>query len=498
VNAKTTIMKAWRGFISGAIVPIDRLRATHDLLLVALALIALGSTLRVGFMLDDAFLLPRLKPAWTAANIQSDFTSNVHDEPTGHLYRPLLKMMIRAQHSLSEENPAGYHAVSLFFHAMNGPLFARLALAVGCSPLCGLVVGSLFAVHPLIVDDLLAATGGESLSIFLILGSLILLSRRSRTAYAGGILLYILAVLAKESAVMIPFVLALMFYVTRRPKSDYRRVVPLLLLWIPYGILWAQAISTVQGLTPSLAARFCFMAFPKVTLYSIFRVIFPWGLDSWPHVPALSRLWPVYLVGEGILLAWLIRRQKRWELFYVGWVLLWLAPRVPAIILGNAIFDKWMSLASWGVLLPLSAALSKGMVSENPRAKRVSVMLWGGVLVFWLGLSQWNVAVRGSDEKNYLWAMRDGPRDFAEFRLGVIYLRTGRAAQAIRYLEDLHRTYPANPDYSNALALAYWHSGRKREGVGLLEALVHQRPDYDAARENLKMMKKKGASKGGF
>src|SRR5882724_1663147 len=185
----------------------------YPLWICVLAVLIFGSTLRAGFMLDDAFLLPRLKPAWTLANLRSDLTSNVHDDPSTYLYRPLQKMMVRLQHSLSGESPVGYHAVSLFFHVLNSLLVAQMALALGCPPLAAFWAGSFYAVHPLIVDDLLAATGGESMAIFFVLASLLLLFQPGARTYVLGLAVYVLALLAKESAVMIPFVLALMFYV---------------------------------------------------------------------------------------------------------------------------------------------------------------------------------------------------------------------------------------------------------------------------------------------
>ena len=109
---------------------------------------------------------------------------------------------------------------------------------------------------------------------------------------------------------------------------------------------------------------------------------------------------------------------------------------------------------------------------------------------FYSTLVHANVAWRGSDEKNYRWTLKFGKPDFAVYRLGIILLKTGRAAESLPYFAQLHQDYPDNPDYGNTLALALWHTGKRRDAVHALQDLVKERPDYTAAAENLRWMRR--------
>lgn len=458
-------------------------------LVFLLAFVTFSPTLKVGFMLDDAFLVPRVQSEWTVASLKSDFTTNVHDDPSTYLYRPVQKMMVRLQYSISGTKPWGYHLLSLLFHAGNAVGVYLVAIALGAAPLAGLVAGAFYAVHPLIVDDLLAGTGGESMAVFFSLFALFgLLQEKRFGLQALGYGCYGLALLSKESAVVLPALLALLLWVSRRPPRSYWRILPLAVLWVPYAMMRAHAVGPLQGLDATLLSKFVSTAFPRISLYAVARVLVPWDLESWPAIPHMSRVWWLYGIGLVALLARLLYKKNRWGLFALGWFLLAFAMRSPAMILGEVVLDKWISFASIGLFIPLGVFFVRALDSSRSMGRSG----WGALLVAlawgWGALSVWNIQLRGSDEKNYAWAMRDGFRDFAAYRLSVIYLRTGRAVQAVPLLEELIARDAGNPDYANTRALAYWHSGQKSRAVSSLKTLLQKHPHYAPARENLSRM----------
>lgn len=467
-----------------------RFHGRNALLIFLISFLTFSPTLRVGFMLDDQFLVPRLRSEWTLANLRHDFTSTVHDEPGTYLYRPLQKIMIRAQHHVGCGNAVGYHAVSLVFHAANSVLVYALALCLGAGVLGAAFAGVGYGVHPIIVDDLFAGTGGESMAIFFILAAILSLRRAPEgKSYGIGIVLYGLALFAKESGVVVPCLLGLVFWKERRPLKDYRWIMPLFLLWVPYGLLRAVAVPDIPELSGAPIATFLWRGFPLVAWVALRRIAIPIDMESWPPLPPPSPFWLVYgllLLGLGVAS---IRLKSRWIGFALGWLLLNLAPRVPAMLMSRSLFDQWISCASIGVLTA-AGALGDAWGERRFHAFRVAgLFLAVGTLMGWTGLSSWTIAKRGSDEKNYRWTLRHEFRDFAAHRLSVLLLRSGRAAEALTWLDPLVTRNPENLDYANTLALAEWQSGQPTQAIARLEWILRRRPDYAPAQENLTGMR---------
>jgi tetratricopeptide (TPR) repeat protein len=202
----------------------------------------------------------------------------------------------------------------------------------------------------------------------------------------------------------------------------------------------------------------------------------------------MSSLWPWYAAALFFFVAGLLWHKRRAMVLGVGWFLLGFGMRIPAIILGQAVFDKWISFASIGIL----SLAAVGITGKLERSRGPFRILWAALVVLLIGgwgmLSVWNIRLRGSDEKNYQWAMRHEFRDFAAYRLSVIYLKTGRSEVAIPYLETMLERDPQNPDVKNTLAMARWHHGERSRAVADLKALLKENADYAPARENLALM----------
>ncbi|PIU18568.1 MAG: hypothetical protein COT18_10290, partial [Elusimicrobia bacterium CG08_land_8_20_14_0_20_59_10] len=195
-------------------------------LIAVLCWAAFWPTLGAGFMIDDPFLLRAVQyePGLTLKGVVSDLTDNVHKEPGMFYYRPLQGLMVRLEYSLWGEKAFWYHALSLLFHSANAVLLLLLLSALGLEPALALGAACLFAVNPVIIDDLFAATGGESMANFFLLSTLLLLLKNRRRA---ALLLSLPAVFAKESNIVLPALAALCFAFQGRPRRDYVR-----LLWL--------------------------------------------------------------------------------------------------------------------------------------------------------------------------------------------------------------------------------------------------------------------------
>lgn len=455
------------------------------LLIAALCLAAFWPTLRTGFMIDDPFLLRAVQvtPGLTLKGAASDFTENVHKETGMFYYRPLLGLMVRLEYAVWGVNPQGYHAVSLIFHAANAVLLFYLLSALGLAPAVALGAACLFAVNPVIIDDLFAATGGESMANFLMLGVLLLYLKDK---WAAAWLLAVPAMFAKESNVLLPVLLLLCYAYQGRPNKDYKKALWLLPLCAVFLIMRHRYVVTPAGLTAAESLKFLFTVFPRVVFHYLAVLLAPLGLETWPQALTRAPYWGFSLAG-GLAAAgalFLLPVNRRLTAFCLCWFLLLLAPRVPAILATEVMMDKWVFMASPAVFIFLLALLVKLRGQPPPYVRAIPAAVVALTCFFWLTVAHAEARLRGSDEKNYRWTIRNGPRSFASYRLGILLMQGGRPAEAVEVLKPLPALYPDKADFQNAYDMALWHSGRRREAWSLMRDLAARHPENKAIQAN--------------
>lgn len=138
----------------------------------ALVVVAFGSGLDSGMVLDNAFIVagdPRTQHL-TWSNLQLIFTQDYwYPRGVGGLYRPLTTLSYAFNYSVLGNGaaPLGYHLVNLALHLANVSLAFTLFERMRVGRWTAAAVASAFAVHPVVVEsvtnivgraDLLAAT----------------------------------------------------------------------------------------------------------------------------------------------------------------------------------------------------------------------------------------------------------------------------------------------------------------------------------------------------
>ncbi|OGS14190.1 MAG: hypothetical protein A2234_10685 [Elusimicrobia bacterium RIFOXYA2_FULL_58_8] len=459
-------------------------------LIAALCFAAFWPTFKTGFMIDDPFMLRAVQaqPGLNMKGVVSDFTGNVHKEAGMFYYRPLLGLMVRLEYAAWGNDPRGYHAVSLAFHAANAVLLFYLLSALGFAPGVALAAACLFAVNPVIVDDLLAATGGESMANFFLL-SILLLCLKDKWAVA--LPLAVPAMFAKESNVMLPALLLLCFAYQGRPRKDYVRILWLVPVCVLFLALRHRYVAAPPGVSVPDSLVFLFTVFPRVVAHYLAVLLAPVNLETWPQALTRAPYWGFALAGGGAAAAalFLLPVNRRVTAFCLCWFFLLLAPRVPAILATQVMMDKWVFMASPAVFVFLLTLLMKLREHHRPGIRAIPAAAAAATCFFWMTLAHAEVRLRGSDEKNYRWTIRSAPRSFASYRLGLILMQGGRAAQAVEVLRPLPGLYPDQPDYQNAFNMALWHSGRQAEAWELMTALEKKYPGNAPIRENAARMR---------
>lgn len=171
-------------------------------------------------------------------NIQLFFNPMAPREELGNEYLPVRDLSYAINYALDGLNPRGYHATNLLLHLFNSLLVMLLAARLTGRRLVGGLAGLVFAVHPVHVEAVSWLSSRKDLlaAFFLLLSThLYLAARRPRTglmssesfvqrvrhntrlSYGLALLCYVLALLSKMPAVVLPALLVLLeLFVLRR------------------------------------------------------------------------------------------------------------------------------------------------------------------------------------------------------------------------------------------------------------------------------------------
>jgi tetratricopeptide (TPR) repeat protein len=461
-------------------------------IIAVLAITAYVPTLQVNFLWDDHVMIesnPTLR-RWTWINLKHDFTHDVFEGHGDAYFRPAQTLMNRVDFTLWGLNPFGFHLTNLLFHMGNSLLIAELALALGVLPLTALVTACFFAVHPIVVEQLMIIAGrAELMGFFFCLVSVLFFLKEDPGWWLTGGLAYGAGLLAKESTLIAPFLIGSAFWYRRISSRKYTRILLLVALTIPY--LWLRHRAVGPLLVKSdygLVARFFLQDFPKVLLRYLQLLAVPWNLHSHRLVPHISHYWLAYLLGTlGLATAW-VYYKNRLILFCAAWFVMNLLPKTPVMIFGNFMLEHWVYPASFGFFLLLASCLTIGWNSPRRAIHRIAPSVGLVLLVAWSLLAHLNVALRGSDEKMYRWALYFTTSHPIDENLGILLLQTGRPVEALAYLEEARDAYPNDPNVGTALAQDYWQIGQHRRAYALIRSLLQQHPQYVPALQTRRRM----------
>jgi len=389
---------------------------------------------------------------------------------------------------------AGPHLVNALLHALtSAALFLALAALSG-RWLASLLIGALFAVHPVRVEcvawvserkELLAA-----LLFFLMLLAYASHVRGARYGYGLALVCFALGLMAKPMLVTAPFVLLLLDVwplrrIERRTLLEKLPFFALTALSCVLTFLAQRAGGAVSELgTLSLETR---LATAAAGLYEYLRVtVWPSGLAAfYPH-PALTgasqtlgaTLGAVALVA-GSLLAW--RSRACCGAFFTGWF--WfigmLVPVIGLVQVGDQAWaDRYAYLPTVGLLVALvlglaeataaRAGLGRGLVGLAVVAAAALAFVTTRTLPHWQSSrALYERAIAVTDD-NFV----------AHNNLGLVYLERGDVASAERHFKEAARILPGYVPALFNLALVAERKSEFQDAVNQLMKLLEVRPGH--------------------
>ncbi|MCA8989354.1 MAG: hypothetical protein KDA78_17020, partial [Planctomycetaceae bacterium] len=388
-------------------------------LLVAMCAIVFGQSIQFDFVnWDDPWyvLNNELIHSWSFSNLLGICTETVTRN-----FAPLTIFSYLLDYTCWGEWAGGYHLTNLILHAVNAVLVFLLVRQVTQRHVFSLLVAILFAIHPVQVESVvwISARKGLLCSTFT-LGSLLYWLKRERTSTDElcGTGLFVIALLCKASAVVLPGIVLLYdWQVRNRSLFDAlarQFVGGLIAVWFILLTAGSQNSQT-GGIRHHLElSKLELIGIDTVLLWKyIAMLIWPENLAILydPPVSGIGLLIALSTCGwlAVIIIAWRIRVQNPFPLFALGSALMLMVPVLNLFPLTTLMNDRYLYLPCIGlfaVLLGLVERITKTIWNSLP-ANRPIPFAWvgvsAGILVVWfssLTMSQ----LRHWENDQALWA----------------------------------------------------------------------------------------------
>lgn len=448
--------------------------------LILLGVLAYWPVLRVPFMWDDPQMILANShiTAWTWDNLKHTFTHDVFNQGIPY-YRPLQTLLNMVDFSLYGFRPAGYHLTNLLIHLLNILLLFLVLGELRFTRTAAFCVAGAFAVHPIIVQELMVVAGrAELLSSFFVLLGVWGWMTGKRFGWILSILCLPVAILAKESGVALPFLLATVSAARSDLKDRWRDLLPHITILALYLYMRHQFLGEVAPATGILdGLRFVLFQAPKILFVYVRLLFVPWHLHSHRYQPMPGWdslvLWAIAVGGLAWALASPVRRKS--ALVWLAWFFSFLLPKIPLLATNSLMLEHWVYLAGVGVYGPFMIRLSK------TRFPWVTAL----PLIFWMGMTQFNIHIRGSDALNYAHSAQFSRSPWLRHNWGRDLLLRGQPAEAAILFQEVVQRHPEDVQAWNGLAMAHLAMGQPEKAVSVAEQARCMRPSDATAWTNL-------------
>lgn len=352
----------------------------------ALAVTAYLNILGNEFVYDDGAQILRNYYIRDTSHLRAIFTTNVWSflgpHAVSNYYRPVMHLVYMADYALFGYQPAGYHAASILFHALNAVLVLLVAEAMGLTPAAAVLGAALFAVHPITTESVAWAAGIPELTYaFFFLLSFWLYARGrppagaprpSRFWLVASVAAALAALFSKETGLMLAPAIILYEHLLRRSPEPHLARMPFyaghvaatgfyLAMRIhslggfqvatnPYGVMppGQFALSAIY-----LAGKYVGKLFAPAP-FNIFHVFHPArGLGDWRVLGGLA------VLAAAAAAAWLLWKRREPPALALAIIFLPLVPVLDVRAIGHNIFaERYLYLPAAGFCLLLGAALA--------------------------------------------------------------------------------------------------------------------------------------------
>ncbi|MDO8743495.1 MAG: tetratricopeptide repeat protein [Candidatus Brocadiaceae bacterium] len=434
-------------------------------------------------------------------------------------YRPIVTLSYFVDYALWQLRPWGYHLTNLIIHTLNVYLVYFTAYHLFKNRITAFISCLLFSVHPIFSEAVNAVSYREDLlsASFLLVAFILFIQYNKSTNrryfiiwYALSLLTYLLAMLSKETAFVLPFLILsyeLIFQKnhivnlhnrTRRLVANYAGYLAIggFYLFLRFYLFHNSGESVGY---PGNSVFVNFIMMTKVLGYYVKLLFIPVPLNADYIVPltfspadAAFVISITLLIITAILLIKKCRLSSIWT-FSTIWFFVTLLPVLNIIPINNIIAERYLYIPGIGFTM-LFGSLLTHRISEHGIYKLFRIGLIAVVCLLF---------VWGTVSRNKIWlneftfsteTIRRSPASFRVYNdLGFFYYHNGSIDAAIQAFKDSIKIRYDQPKAHCNLGAAYSLKGINDAAIEELKVAIQLRNQYPEAHNNLGILyKRKG------
>jgi protein O-mannosyl-transferase len=469
-------------------------------LIIFITFIAFSPGLRNDLVSWDDFNYIRDNPvikslAWDNIRYIFNFTTFIMGN-----YHPVTILSYAFEYKIAGLNPFLYHLDNLLLHLINIVLFAWLMWLLTKKFYATLIAAALFAIHPMRVESVVWAAERKDVlyTLFYLLALIsyifyITKSDHRKRNYFFALILFLLSVLSKGQAVVLPltFILADYWYEHKINVKSMIDKIPFFALSLLFGILsiFAQSSSlTSQRLiSHSLFERFMFAGY-NIPAY-LLKLIFPYNLACFYGYPPSSQMYKVFIgafLAVIILAIVFIRfRKNRTILFGTLFFLFTIFIVIQLMPIGNAIIaDRYTYIPYIGLFFILGMLADKIFITQSKKISIFGYLIIIQLMVFGI-FTFFQSRTWKNSEILWLHVIKINPEEgMAYNNLAVEYLEQKKydsAVDALKYALKYRETYPEYYRSYHNMGKACSESGKKEVAIQYYDTAVSIVPEFSDA-----------------
>ena len=443
--------------------------------LVLLAVLVYGRSLWFGYTNfdDDILILKQVDRLRHLSSLGQAFQSPF----LGTYYRPIVTLSLMIDAQVGGARPWIYHVSNLLYHAIVCCLAFSLLVQLQIRRLPALVALLAFAVHPIATQAVVWIPGRNDtlLAVFLLLAVLAYMrmcETGKRSWLIGHWLAFTCALLAKETALIIPVIVLLYHAVVARKRLLSRPMILCASGWILIAAAWYLVRHPIVAARPGVAnpvAVGALLTNLRVPLELFGKMILPLRMSPYPTCGVLPTIAGV--MGLAGLTALLGRRHDqgdRLRIFAVSWMVITLLP--PLLVrIANA-QSRFDYLESRGYTVAIGfAILTAGMLDDRRLLGSPVRLRVAGLVV--LVLSILSISYSGvfrDPVAHWTRAVQMSPKSSdALFNFGIALSEIPQGLpRAVDAYQRAIRLDPGVSAYHDNLGIAYGRQGLLREATG--------------------------------
>lgn len=510
--------------------------ALPTLLLPLLSLLLYLPALHHDFVFDDQYLVvgnPYIKNWKYLPQMLSKDIWNVSDST--NYWRPVFSLSLALDYSLWGLNALGFHLTNILLHAVSTALLFSLGRKLQGTT-SAVFAALLFALHPIQAHAVsVISTRADLLAVVFALISLQAFFSRRTVPFT---IMLMLALLSKETSMVLPIALLFAGLVIKREKPDLRLILAFAILGIYLLIRFSLGFSfslipLIFSYNASTIGRlllvFKVLALYFLAIFDLFEMPHPFWTIEIPN----SLVDPYVITGILILLSLLVviwGSVKRNAVIAFGlmWFIIYFLPISNLKQLNQPMAEHWLYIPMVGLSLAFGTAIDALSLCRFSGSRILRLGVVTGVIVFLFFAvlvvtektkvyrndeSFLTAAIRANPhiaglysllgnvyfvkgnfpgaEGLYVQSLTLDPGDFiANYMLGQLFYLEGRQEEAKAYLERITGTPPMLKSYLTPVAHAWEMLGNNQKALFYYRKALDLSPESDQLKQKVVALEK--------